>query len=68
MDRYLVASRGRSYVFRRPRSHLGDEIQWKPGGIIEGRAREVLASAHHLLAEVKRDSIWDAIATARSAT
>jgi beta-lysine 5,6-aminomutase alpha subunit len=60
MDRYLSIKSAR-YVFTTAR-HLGDEIQWKPGGIVEQRAREVLASAHEQLAEVKRDSIWDAIA------
>ncbi|HLM75908.1 MAG TPA: lysine 5,6-aminomutase subunit alpha, partial [Polyangiaceae bacterium] len=42
--------------------HLGDEIQWKPGGVVERRAQEVLAAARDLLDEVRRDSIWDAIA------
>ena len=41
--------------------HLGDEIQWKPGGIVESRAREVLDKAHALLREVERDTLWDAI-------
>ncbi|MFO0756166.1 MAG: lysine 5,6-aminomutase subunit alpha [Byssovorax sp.] len=60
MDRYLSLKSAR-YIFGTAR-HLGDEIhQWKPGGIVERRAREVLESAHAQLAEVKRDSIWDAI-------
>ena len=42
--------------------HLGDEIQWKPGGIVETRAKETLDRAHALLVEVERESIWDAIA------
>ncbi len=61
MDRYLSLKSAR-YVFGTAR-HLGDEIQWKPGGIVERRAREVLASAHEQLAEVERVGIWDAIAT-----
>jgi beta-lysine 5,6-aminomutase alpha subunit len=60
MDRYLSLKSAR-YVFGTAR-HLGDEIQWKPGGIVERRAREVLASAHEQLAEVERVGIWDAIA------
>ena len=48
------------YIFGTAR-HLGDEIQWKPGGIVERRAREVLDKARELLEEVRRDSIWDAI-------
>ena len=60
MDRYLSLKSAR-YVFGAAR-HLGDEIhQWKPGGIVETRAREVLTSAHRLLEEVQRESIWDAI-------
>lgn len=60
MDRYLSLKSAR-YVFNSSR-HLGDEIQWKPGGIVEQRAREVLSSAHTMLREVRQDSLWDAIA------
>ena len=59
MDRYLSLKSAR-YIFGTAK-HLGDEIQWKPDGIVETRAREVLASAHQQLEEVKRDTIWDAI-------
>jgi beta-lysine 5,6-aminomutase alpha subunit len=59
MDRYLSLKSAR-YIFNAAK-HLGDEIQWKPGGIVELRAKEVLAHVHALLAEVARDSIWDAI-------
>jgi beta-lysine 5,6-aminomutase alpha subunit len=60
MDRYLSLKSAR-YIFGAARD-LGDEIhQWKPGGIVETRAREVLDSAHDLLLEVQRETIWDAI-------
>ena len=60
MDRYLSLKSAR-YVFGAAR-HLGDEIhQWKPGGLVETRAREVLSSARRLLDEVRADTIWDAI-------
>ncbi len=59
MDRYLSLKSAR-YIFNTAR-HLGDEIQWKPGGIIEKRATEVLDNATELLERVQRDSIWDAI-------
>src|SRR5262249_13975336 len=59
MDRYLSLKSAR-YIFGAAR-HLGDEIQWKPGGRVERRAREVLAAAHDLLSEVERDTIWEAI-------
>jgi beta-lysine 5,6-aminomutase alpha subunit len=60
MDRYLSLKSAR-YVFGTAR-HLGDEIHaWKPGGIVETRAREVLERARTLLAEVRAETIWDAI-------
>ncbi len=59
MDRYLSLKSAR-YIFGAAK-HLGDEIQWKPGGIVETRARQVLSEAHQMLSEVRRDSIWDAI-------
>jgi len=61
MDRYLSLKATR-YVFGAAR-HLGDEIEFKKDGIVASRARQVLDEAHELLAEVKRDSIWDAIGT-----
>jgi beta-lysine 5,6-aminomutase alpha subunit len=60
MDRYLSLKSAR-YIFGAAR-HLGDEIHaWKPGGLVETRAREVLDKAKGLLAEVRRETIWDAI-------
>jgi beta-lysine 5,6-aminomutase alpha subunit len=59
MDRYLSLKSAR-YIFTTAK-HLGDEIQWKPGGVVERRAQEVLLAAKDLLEEVRRDSIWEAI-------
>ena len=59
MDRYLSLKATR-YVFNAAK-HLGDEIEFKPGGIVAKRAVQVLNEAHVLLEEVKRDSIWDSI-------
>ena len=59
MDRYLSLKSAR-YVFGTAR-HLADEIEWKKGGIVEMRAKETLERAHGLLAEVERETIWDAI-------
>ncbi|MDC3953962.1 lysine 5,6-aminomutase subunit alpha [Polyangium jinanense] len=59
MDRFL-SLKSAKYIFGTAR-HLGDEIQWKPGGIVERRAKEVLHNAHELLAQVKGEGIWDAI-------
>jgi beta-lysine 5,6-aminomutase alpha subunit len=60
MDRYLSLKSAR-YVFGTAR-HLGDEIQWKPGGIVETRAKQTLAEAVTLLEEVESETIWKAIA------
>jgi beta-lysine 5,6-aminomutase alpha subunit len=59
MDRYLALKATR-YVHGACR-HLGDEIEFKEGGIIARRAVQVLDEALALLEEVHRDSIWDAI-------
>ena len=60
MDRYLALKATR-YVHSACK-HLGSEIEFKNDGIIAGRAVQVLDEALALLAEVKRESIWEAIA------
>jgi beta-lysine 5,6-aminomutase alpha subunit len=60
MDRYLSLKSAR-YIFTTAK-HLGDEIEWRAGGIVEARAKTVLDEAHRLLADVERDTIWEAIA------
>ena len=60
MDRYL-SLKATKYVFNTARS-LGDEITIKPDGIMAKRAVQVLDEALELLEEVKRDTIWEAIA------
>ncbi|MET0594390.1 MAG: lysine 5,6-aminomutase subunit alpha, partial [Polyangiaceae bacterium] len=60
MDRYL-SLKAADYIFNTAR-HLGDEIEWKAGGLVETRARQVLAESLDLLREVERDSIWEAVA------
>jgi beta-lysine 5,6-aminomutase alpha subunit len=59
MDRYL-ALKSAKYIFSAAR-HLGDEIQWKPGGIVEQRARQVLDEALAELEAVRNETLWDAI-------
>jgi beta-lysine 5,6-aminomutase alpha subunit len=59
MDRYLSLKATR-YVYTACK-HLGDEISFKPDGIVAKRAVQVLDEAHTMLEEVKRDTIWDAI-------
>jgi beta-lysine 5,6-aminomutase alpha subunit len=60
MDRYLALKSAR-YIFNAAR-HLGDEIEWRQGGLVETRARNVLNEAHQLLSQVEDETIWDAIA------
>jgi beta-lysine 5,6-aminomutase alpha subunit len=47
MDRY-VALKNAAYVYRAWAS-MGGEIQFRPGGVVETRARETLGKAHALL-------------------
>ena len=60
MDRYL-SLKSAEYIFNTAR-HLGDEMEWKRGGIVETRAQKVLGEAYDLLWEVERDTIWQAVA------
>ena len=60
MDRYLALKATR-YVHSACK-HLGDEIEFKPDGIVARRAEKVLTEALALLEEVQRESIWEAIA------
>jgi beta-lysine 5,6-aminomutase alpha subunit len=59
MDRYL-SLKATKYVYTACK-HLGDEIEFKPGGIVAKRAVTVLDEAHALLEDVAREGIWHAI-------
>jgi len=59
MDRYL-SLKATKYVFSTCKD-LGDEIEFKAGGIIAKRAVTVLDEAALLLQQVERDTIWEAI-------
>jgi beta-lysine 5,6-aminomutase alpha subunit len=48
------------YVFNAARD-LGDEIEFKPGGIIQTRAQEVLAGARALLERIAETGLFEAI-------
>ena len=48
------------YVFNAARD-LGEEIEFKPGGIIQSRAQEVLAGAHELLERIAEQGLFAAI-------
>lgn len=47
--------------------HLGDEIQFRPGGRIQTRAREVLQGAVGLLEQVRDEGLFGALANGRFA-
>ena len=51
------------YVFNAARD-LGEEIEFKRGGIIQTRAQEVLAGAHALLEQIAETGLFTAIAEA----
>jgi beta-lysine 5,6-aminomutase alpha subunit len=51
------------YVFNSARD-LGEEIEFKSGGIIQTRAQEVLAGAHKLLEQIAETGLFTAIADA----
>jgi beta-lysine 5,6-aminomutase alpha subunit len=63
MDRY-VALKNADYVYRAWRS-MGGELQLRPGGLVEARARETLGKARDLLEEVAADGLMKAIGKAR---
>ncbi|MEG0291639.1 MAG: lysine 5,6-aminomutase subunit alpha [Anaerovoracaceae bacterium] len=58
-DRYLSIENA-SYVFNNARD-LGEEIEYKEGGIIQKRAQDVLGKANELLHEVEKDGLFHTI-------
>jgi beta-lysine 5,6-aminomutase alpha subunit len=50
-----------NYVFASARD-LGDEIEFKRGGIVQRRAQEVLAGAHELLSQIAEEGLLAALA------
>jgi beta-lysine 5,6-aminomutase alpha subunit len=60
MDRYL-SLKATKYVYTACKN-FGDEIEFKPNGIIAKRAELVLSEAVALLREVDGEGIWSAIA------
>ena len=58
-DRYLSIENAK-YIFNNCR-HIGDEIEFKEGGIIQSRAHEVLKKADDLLAEVEKEGLFSTI-------
>jgi beta-lysine 5,6-aminomutase alpha subunit len=64
-DRYLSLENAR-YVMNNARS-LGDEVQYKPGGLIQKRAQSVLDDAISLLESVEAESLFSALEEGRFA-
>lgn len=60
-DRYLALENAQ-YVMNNARS-LGDEVSYKPGGIIQTRAQTVLAEATELLEKVRDTGLFEILAT-----
>ena len=58
-DRYLAIENAK-YIFNNCR-HIGEEMEFKQGGICQARAQEVLAKADALLAEVEANGLFDTI-------
>lgn len=55
-DRYLSIENAK-YIFNNARN-LGDEIEFKEGGIIQTRAQEVLKKAAELLTEIEKEGLF----------
>ena len=58
-DRYLSIENAR-YI-NTTMKDLGDEILFKPGGIIESRAAEVLSKSYRLLSHIKQDGLFESL-------
>ena len=58
-DRYLAIEN--AHYIRTTMKDLGSEIVFKPGGIIENRANEVLTDAYNLLERISRDGLFKSL-------
>ena len=58
-DRYLAIENAK-YIFNNCRD-IGEEMEFKQGGIIQTRAQEVLAKADALLEEVEKEGLFSTI-------
>ncbi|MCI9597760.1 MAG: D-lysine 5,6-aminomutase subunit alpha [Firmicutes bacterium] len=58
-DRYLSIENA-SYIFNNARS-IGEEVEFKEGGIIQSRAQNVLAEADKLLHEIEEEGLFSTI-------
>lgn len=58
-DRYLSIENAK-YIFNNAKG-LGDEIEFKEGGVIQKRAEEVLKDAHSLLTQIEKEGLFQTI-------
>ena len=58
-DRYLAIENA-NYIFSNAKD-LGNEIEFKSGGIIQGRAQEVLKDAEALLTQIEKEGLFQTI-------
>ena len=58
-DRYLSIENAQ-YIFSNARN-LGDEIEFKEGGMIQNRAQEVLGNAEELLTQIEKEGLFQTI-------
>jgi len=58
-DRMLSIENAK-YIFNNARN-LGDEIEFKQGGIIQSRAQEVLKNAEELLVDIEKEGLFSTI-------
>jgi beta-lysine 5,6-aminomutase alpha subunit len=58
-DRYLSIENAK-YIFNNAKD-LGNEIEFKEGGIIQKRAEEVLKDAHTLLTQIEKEGLFQTI-------
>ena len=58
-DRYLAIENA-EYIFSNARN-LGDEIEFKDGGIIQSRAQEVLKNGEALLTQIEKEGLFQTI-------
>ncbi len=56
----VIGMENSNYVFDAARN-LGDEIEFKRGGIVQTRAQEVLAGAHELLMRIAEEGLFAAL-------
>lgn len=58
-DRYLAIENAK-YIFSNMKN-IGDEVEFKENGIIQQRAQHVLREAYHLLNDIDKEGLFDAL-------